>query len=464
MSRRAAVALCSVLLLAAAVRLAWFTGLQEIGDGIVYSRIAVDRLHGTVHFQNVHQMRHGFNLPLLASYAAFGPGERPLVLYNLLCSVGLVAACFGLARRFFGEPAGLAAAAVAALHPNLVRFATECHTDTPVALWHALAVWAVLAAVDAPRPRALLVLAGLLLGWAWLHKEHAVFLIPFVAGHWLATRRRWTWYLPMALAALAVFLAEIAGNALWAGGPWRRFEMVRYWHSGQYMAADYPTTSSILYRLVLDLPVRLVARWQGVTVAAALLGALPLLLRAVPGARAVAGWFAAIYAGYAFWPSSLSPFLPGFHLFDWTLPVLQAPLVVLLGAALARLRLPAAAPALAALSALNLALVHAAWVQDRRFTDGPREARAWIEAHRPARVVADEKTVEALDFFDGHAPRRRYLSFQDADGLGGSVIVVDAFWTAPGAWWSKPVPEAVRRPPASWIKIYESPRIVIYRT
>jgi hypothetical protein len=268
----------------------------------------------------------------------------------------------------------------------------------------------------------------------------------------------------MALAALAVFVAELAANAAFAGGPWRRFEMVRYWHSGQYMAADYPTTSTVLYRLFLELPARLVSRGQGWAAVAALAAGIPLAVRGLPGARTALGWFAAIYAGYSFWPSSLSPFLPGFHLFDWTLPVLAAPLAVLLGAALSRLELRLAVPALLLLAAHNLFLTHEAWTRDRRFTEGPREARAWIEKHRPARVAADDKTVEALDFFDGHDPRRRYLRFQDPDALAGSIVIVDAFWTAPGAWWSRPVPELVRRPPPGWKKIYESPRLVIYRT
>ncbi len=463
MSRRTALALAALLIAAAGLRLAWFTGLV-IGDDVVYSKIAVDRLHGTVHFLNVHQLRSGFLLPILAFTALLGPGEHSLVLYNLLCSLGLVAAVFFLARRFFGDGAGFAAAALAAADPILVRFATECHTDMPVALWHALAVLCLLAAVDAARPRPLLVLGGLLLGWAWLHKEHAVFLIPFVAAHALATRRRWTWYLPMALAALGVFLAELAGNALVAGHALRRFEMVRYWHAGQYMAEHYVTTSSILVRLFLELPRTLLFGWPGVTVVAAVFLGSSLVRRGAPGARVVAGWFAAIYAGYSFWPSSLSPFLPGFFLFDWTLPVLLPPLAVLAGAGAARLRPLPAAAAVALLAALNLGLVHAAWREDRRFADGPREARAWIERERPPLVVTDDKTVEALDFFDGHAPRRRYVAFQDAGRISGAVVIVDRFRAEPGRWWSRPVAAEALRPPPGWIKLYESPRLLIYRS
>src|SRR5688572_11709264 len=163
-------ALAVLLAVAAGVRVRWFTGLQ-MGDDVVYSRITVDRLSGTTSYHNVHQTRSGFLLGLLGSYAAFGPGEVPLVLYNMLCSLGLVAALFVLGGRLFGDAAGLAAGALAALHPNLVRFASECHTDTPVALWLTLALAALRAATSSDRPGPLRILSGLLMGWAYLHKE-----------------------------------------------------------------------------------------------------------------------------------------------------------------------------------------------------------------------------------------------------------------------------------------------------
>src|SRR6185295_4647976 len=113
MSTRTAAALLSLVLIAAAVRIRWFTGLQ-CGDDVVYSTIAVERLHGKTDIGNTQQTRSAFLLPLVASYALFGPGEGPLLLYNLLCSVALVAAVFFLARRSWGDGAGLIAGAVVA--------------------------------------------------------------------------------------------------------------------------------------------------------------------------------------------------------------------------------------------------------------------------------------------------------------------------------------------------------------
>src|SRR5579872_7052686 len=139
MSRRVAITLGLLLLAAAALRALCFTGLQ-IGDDIVYSRIAVNRLHGIPDVTNTQGARTGFLLPIVACYALLGSGEVSLVLYNMLCSTALVGVLFLLARRLFGEPAGVPAALVAAVHPNLIRYASECHTDTPVAFWIAVAL------------------------------------------------------------------------------------------------------------------------------------------------------------------------------------------------------------------------------------------------------------------------------------------------------------------------------------
>jgi hypothetical protein len=453
--------LLGILCLAAALRVLWFTGLV-VGDDVVYSKIALARAEGIADFSNVHECRLGFLLPLTLSYACFGPGEVPLLAYNFLCSLGLVAVAFLLGRRLFGAFAGAAAGGVAAFHPNLVTFATECHTDVAVALLQASSVLCLLSADKSDRPGPRLALGGLLLGWAWLHKEHAVFLGLFVAGHCIATRRRPTWYLPMALAAFAVFTAETLAFALYTGDPFRRFALVRELHAGRYMAERYTSGASIAHRVFLELPLLLFLprsgqQWMGTINLVGLFGGIGLLAKRVPGAPAVAGWFTAIFASYCAWPSSLSPYLPSFFLFEWTLPVFAVPLAVLAGGALSR-RPPLFAGALLALLAgLGLWSSHHAWTEARKFAAGGREALAWIREQRPARVVSDDKTVEVLDFLEGHRPGRRTDDF--SKDPAGAVVVVDRFWTEPDRWWTRPsIP-----PAASWVRLYESRRLTIYR-
>ena len=439
MSREALSALVSILLLALALRIAFFTGLQ-VGDDIVYSRIALDRLEGRVQFANIHETRLGFLLPIVASYALFGPGEVPLVLYNLLCSVGLAGVAFLLARRFFGDRAGAIAGTLTALHPNLVFFATECHTDTPVAFWQALAVLA--AVLGGIRPAAL---AGLSLGWAYLHKESALFVLPLLL---VARPRREA--VAIVLPVAGILAAELLFYGLREGNPLHRIHLVGYWHSGQYMVERYPTTSAVLDRLFLDLPRQLFwpywgGRWQGTINLAALAAGAWLLAKKVPGARFLAGWWLSIFALYCFWPSSWLPFRPGFVLFEWTFPLLVAPLLLLFAGGLARGRKVLVAAALVLVAGLSLATAHRARIEGRRFADGAREARGVIGT---ARVVSDDKTVEALDFLDGHRPR----TGKD------EVVIVDRFWTEPNRWWSRPAP----RVPEGWRKVYESPRLAIY--
>jgi hypothetical protein len=222
MARRTGIALILLLLLAAAARLAFFTGLQ-VGDDIVYSQIAVDRLNGKSDIGNTQQTRSGFLLPIVAAYALFGAGEWPLVLYNLLCSTAMTGVVFLFARRLHGDLAACASGLVAALHPNLVHYATECHTDTPVALWLALAVLIFHSALDADPGARRRILSGLLLGWAYLHKESVADMGLFFAGHAIATRRPWRWYLPVALPLLGVFILELIGFASLTGNPLERY-------------------------------------------------------------------------------------------------------------------------------------------------------------------------------------------------------------------------------------------------
>ena len=467
MSQRTRIVLGLLLFLAAGLRLRYFSGIQ-VGDDIVYSTIAAQRVQGDFRITNVHEARLGFLLPLTLSYALFGVGEVPLLIYNLLCSVGFVAAVFFLARKFWGDAAGAIAGAFAAIHPNLVFFATECHTDTPVALWQALCILALVSADDSGRSRALRVTAGLLLGWAYLHKEHAIFLIPFLAGYAIATRRPWTWLVPVALPAAGVFLAETALNAAVTGNPFQRFAMVRALHVGHYMTTEYATTGAVARRVFLELPLLLFTpryghHWEGTLNLAGAGAAAFLLVRRVPGARTLTGWFAAVFLCYSFWPSSLRPYLPAFLLFGWTLPPLAGPLVAALGGALARVRREIAVAAVVALAVPCLWTIHRSWQEGLKFAAGPREAHAWLAREEPRTVITDDKTIEVLDFLDGHRPSRTFVPFQNAKTLSGAVVIVDKFWTEPDRWWTRPTIPPVKDPPKEWAKVYESDRVVIYR-
>ena len=467
MTQRTAFGLAAIVVLGFVLRLAYFTGLQT-GDDIVYSRIAVDRLNGKSDVTNVQQTRSGFLLPLVVSYGLFGPGELPLLLYNLLCSTALAGAVFALGRAMFSDLAGLMGSLVVAVHPNLVRYATECHTDTPVALWLALAVLAVYAARLSDPGGRFRILAGLLLAWAYLHKESTIYMVLFFAGHWWFTRRSWRWYLPIALPVIGVVLLEMMAFADLTGNPLARYAMIKYWHAGQYMAEKYTTTKAILHRQFVELPVLMFTPWYGrnftgLVNLTCLAGGIVLLWKRVAGAGMILVWFFSFYLAYCFWPSSLRPFMPGFFLFEWTLPVFGAPLAAMFGGGGSQLRREAAGVLAAVIVVASLATIHLGREEGRQLSEGAREARLWIAREKFARIVTDDKTAEALDFFEGHRPSRLYIPFQEATSLSGSAVIVDKFWSQQGKWWSRPVPKEALDPPASWKKLHESDRIVIYR-
>lgn len=467
MPQRTAIGLAGLVLLAFVLRIVYFTGLQT-GDDIVYSRIAVDRLNGKSDVTNVQQTRSGFLLPLVVSYGLFGPGEIPLLLYNMLCSTALAAAVFALGRAMFGDMAGLLGGLVAAVHPNLVRYATECHTDTPIALWLTLAVLAVYAARLSDPGARLRVLAGLLLAWAYLHKESTIYMVLFFAGHWWFTRRSWRWYLPIAVPVVGVVVLEMMAFADLTGNPLARYAMIKYWHAGQYMAEKYTTTQSILHRQFAELPVLMFTPWYGrnftgLVNLTCLLGGLVLLWKRTAGAGMILVWFFSFYLAYCFWPSSLRPFMPGFFLFEWTLPVFGAPLAAMFGGGGAQLRREAAGVLAVVVVVASLVTIHSRRGEGRDLSEGAREARLWIAREKYARIVTDDKTAEALDFFEGHRPSRLYIPFQEASTLSGSAVIVDKFWSRQGKWWSRPVPKEALDPPPGWKKLHESDRIVIYR-
>lgn len=452
--KRTLAALFVLVALAAAARLHWFTGLV-IGDDVVYSDLAVRFLHGEQRITNVHSARVGFFLPLCASYALFGPGEIPLVLYNLLCSLGSVVLAFLLGRRLFSDAAGLFAAAIVALHPLLVTYSTECHTDPALSFWTALAMYVFLRA----ERRGQLALAGILFGWCYLTKEATIALVPFFVGHWIVTKRRWMWYLPLALAAASVVVAEGVLYAISHGDPFHRYAMIRTQHAETYLSKHYTSVGSILYRVFAELPGRLFVPWkrgQEHTILHLAAIAAAVACRKLPGIRFLAGWFGSIFVVYALLPSSLSPFVPGFFLYEWTLQVFVIPMACVLGAALRRwwMVLP-----IAALSVYGN-VVRAP--EFRRYAAGPKEAYERLKGERGP-IVMDYKTLETFVFLDGHKPTRTYLSYEGGGPFPPGVVVVDEFWIRPGQWWSRGAPPEVRQPPPHWRKEFESPRLTIYR-
>jgi 4-amino-4-deoxy-L-arabinose transferase-like glycosyltransferase len=149
-------------------------------------------------------------------YAVFG-SLAAVKVAQAVASALLVPALGRIGGALFGERAGLAAAGIAAFHPELVWFSAHFWVETlfTVLLW-----WGFerLLAADREASIAPAAAAGLLWGLAILARETVLYFLP-LAALWLAWRR------PRGLARAAVFLAlAVAVVAPWTYRNWRVYD------------------------------------------------------------------------------------------------------------------------------------------------------------------------------------------------------------------------------------------------
>lgn len=198
MTARRTRALLGVGLLAFAVRLAVVALTPEyvpIHDDRSYAAHALVLLN-TGHYPVVHVTGH------VVQAAVYRPPGWPLLLATLWHVTGanigaarlllvvlgtLLAVLVALvARRLFGERAGLAAGVLAALCPPLIAVGASLESETFFSVLVLGAVLAALAARDPGTPRArtvaLLVAAGLLAGASALTRTNGLALVPVVAA------------------------------------------------------------------------------------------------------------------------------------------------------------------------------------------------------------------------------------------------------------------------------------------
>jgi 4-amino-4-deoxy-L-arabinose transferase-like glycosyltransferase len=167
---------------------------------------------------------------------ADSPTDIPAA-YWLLAVVGtlLIVATFALGRRLGGDGAGLAAAAVVAFYPPLVRTTGELLSEPFGALAIALAVLTLLAARASGR-RALFAGGGALLGVAVLARGDllvALLACPLVLLGLAAAKGRWR--------AGAVEAAAVLGAGALVLAPWGVYASARSGELVPVVATDGPT-------------------------------------------------------------------------------------------------------------------------------------------------------------------------------------------------------------------------------
>lgn len=157
-----------------------------------------------------------------AAYSVFGRGFFAARLPAALSAAALALLTGALARRMYGERAGLLATLLTASSFGFLKFGRMAMMDAPMALALTLAAYGAWRAVAEDRPR-LLLLCGLGAAMATMLKGPVgAVLVLLVAGGWLAARR------PRLLASRATLAAFLLGAAL--ALPWYVLSLWRHGH------------------------------------------------------------------------------------------------------------------------------------------------------------------------------------------------------------------------------------------
>ena len=196
-----------------------------LNDSLYYAAQAQQLAHG-VWFREVFidqpGAEHGPLTSTLMALVSWGndPFNRQRIV-TVVCGVATVAIIGLVGRRVAGNRAGLIAAAIAALYPNLWISDGLVMSESVSCLLIALALWAILVWADKPTLRAAM-LVGVAVGLGTLARSEVVLFVPAAAAvMWIVGRRsglarQWTQVLAAAGVALALLL------------PWTIFNLVRF--------------------------------------------------------------------------------------------------------------------------------------------------------------------------------------------------------------------------------------------
>lgn len=155
----------------------------------------------------------GYPFFLSLFYRLFGGDQIVGKLANVLLGAGTCLLAYLVGRDFFGRKAGLIAAGLLGLWPNLVAHTLILSSDVLATFQFVLCVWLAERVTSPARGRRLtVVLLGLALGWTVLTRPVGVILFPTIALLWWI-RNRSLRATAMRLAPLVLLSATLLG--LW---------------------------------------------------------------------------------------------------------------------------------------------------------------------------------------------------------------------------------------------------------
>ena len=417
---------------ALAWRLLFFIGAQGSDDG-VYSDMAHDVLSGSHRIAaDVFSTRIGYIGSIAASYGILGVGSFTLVLPNLVFSLAGLALALRLAREFTDEAGAWRTAALLAIFPLDVFFATEAHTDLPLAVFLSGAVLLFLTARKSDRIPGL-VAAGVVLGIGHLFKESAFFGLAAMAAVAGKPKLRDAW----AIAGFAaVIVVEGVVYGILTGDPLFRFTSIRTAQS-QDVAGLHPSaaaTAGLIVSALLQFvnPASVGFAFFGLLPAAALASAGLALRRKEDRLRPVMLWAAVLVLLLIFWPIRLLPYQPALRNHPRIFLLAEVPIAILVADLLRdqrTLRTAAIAGVILVSSVAASLLLRA---DARRLTEGAR--LAYDRLPPSGTVVSDPRTTYLFRLYDGYRDTRQWLPWSRTVPAGPHVRVVNETWITQLNW------------------------------
>jgi hypothetical protein len=406
---------------AAVLRLAFFSGFILYDDYHYVVRAFTLSQGHLVPPVDIFGTRVGVVGPAALLYRLFGVSKLTTGAYPFACSVLGVLAAYVLGRRLFGASTGLLAAALLAVFPLDVLYASTLFATAPVTLAVGVSLGLFLLAEQEDR-RALYLASGLVLGAGVLVHESVVVVAVFYPAYALLVARPRRAHLLVGLGCLAVVALDPVVHGL-LGDPWARFRFF----GGAAVAGKWTDANRLGPAWLVEPVLRLLSEQELglfplVVVPVALLG----LRRAAPRNQHALALFVTVVALWLLYGTA-SPFryAPLSRQPRYLAPVVMAGALLVAHDLVAHRRWRTRALVTAALAVTGVACVA---LDGGRLRLRPlEEARAVLAQARAERVVVEPWLRPPLLVAEGFAPRYAVATLDAASAppSGAFVVVAD---------------------------------------
>lgn len=415
-----------VLAYAVMLRLALFNGFFG-SDDIVYLARSIQIADGVWSSANYNgSLRYGYNIPAALFIYVFGLNVFTANAWTLFCSVAEVGVVYAFAARYLDRRSAVFAALILASLPLHIALGTRIHADAVLALFLTLAFVLFHVAEETHRIR-YYVLTGLSLGMVFWTKElAAVTLLAFVTYPLLAGRLKREWLYVVA-GGLVMLIGHLVLMQSIAGNPLHLVATVTSQLQDGVSSEGY-TDSPAYYFSYLFVDIR--HTWMVAFLALFAIGVMIRRVRREPVGDVLiycTWWLVALLVVMSFTPVSLDPLRFAMKQSNY-LNLFMAPLALLGGAFLARLKHRVTAHALLALTlAGGIALGALAQHAYRTFTANSRAAVDFVKSHRADWILG---TTNNRNMLRAAALLERTPELETRFGL------LDLVWTDPArAQW-----------------------------